>query len=102
MAAFTQSLRELASNYFDMPLVDSTGLNGSWDFIFIGRPPGALQSAGPDGISIFDAVDDSSDEARKGTAPMAVVLVDSVDRKPRRIARTWRGLCRRFRRRHSK
>jgi uncharacterized protein (TIGR03435 family) len=83
MAAFAQSLRELASNYFDEPVVDSTGLNGSWDFDLHWTPPGALQSAGPDGISIFDAVDKQLGlKLEKGTAPMPVVLVDSVSRKP--------------------
>ena len=57
MEEFAKNVHEWAGGYLTDPVVDSTGLKGSWDFDIKWTPRQLLQKAGPDGISIFDAVD---------------------------------------------
>jgi uncharacterized protein (TIGR03435 family) len=57
MEAFAHNVHDWAGGYLSYPVVDSTGLKGSWDFDIKWTPRGLLQKAGADGISIFDAVD---------------------------------------------
>jgi uncharacterized protein (TIGR03435 family) len=64
-------------------VVDATGLKGSWDFDIKWTPQPLLQKAGPDGISIFDAVDKQLGlKLERQTAPRPVLIVDSVNQKP--------------------
>ncbi|HTS28887.1 MAG TPA: TIGR03435 family protein [Bryobacteraceae bacterium] len=82
MAAFALQLHQMAGGYLTMPVVDKTGLQGSWDVEIAWTARGALQMDGSDGISIFDAVEKLGLhlEAQKVSEP--VIVVDSVDRKP--------------------
>ena len=57
MEALARNLGDWAGGYLNYPVVDSTGLKGSYDFEIKWTPRGLLQKAGADGISIFDAVD---------------------------------------------
>ena len=50
----------MAGDYLPNPEVDSTRLEGSWDFDLKWTPNRMLAQAGADGITIFDAVDKSS------------------------------------------
>ena len=82
-AAIAQQLHQMAGGYLTTPVVDSTGLKGSWDFEIKWTARGQLAAAGADGISIFDAVDRQLGlklEAQK--TPVPVIVVDSVNQQP--------------------
>ncbi len=84
MAAFANILRGYGwGSYLPDPVVDQTGLSGTWDFELKWTPRNRLAQAGADGITLFDAVDKQLGlklEPRK--APLPVVIVDSVNEKP--------------------
>ena len=83
MDDLAQQLHSLAGGYLDKPVVNSTGLEGSWDVDIKWTSRGDLEKAGPDGISIFDAVDKQFGlKLELQTAPRPVLLVDSVSEKP--------------------
>jgi uncharacterized protein (TIGR03435 family) len=83
MEEFAATLHELASEYLDGPVVDSTGLEGTWDFDFKWTPRGPLQSAGADGLSLFDAMERQLGlKLQPQKLPMPVIVVDNVNRKP--------------------
>jgi uncharacterized protein (TIGR03435 family) len=78
-----KSVLPRAGAYLPNPVVDMTGLKGSWNFDIMWTGRGALAQAGPDGISIFDAVDKQLGlrlEPQK--VPMSVLVVDGVNEKP--------------------
>lgn len=83
MAELAEALHDMAGGYLSSPVVDSTGLEGTWDFELKWTGRGNLAKAGDDGISIFDAVEKELGlklELRK--APMPVIVVDSANEKP--------------------
>jgi uncharacterized protein (TIGR03435 family) len=83
MEEFARNVHEWAGGYLTDPVVDSTGLKGSWDFDIKWTPKQLLQKAGTDGISIFDAVDKELGlKLERQTAPRPVLIVDSVNQKP--------------------
>jgi uncharacterized protein (TIGR03435 family) len=83
MEEFARNVHQWAGGYLTDPVVDSTGLKGSWDFDIKWTPKGQLQKAGPDGISIFDAVDKQLGlKLEHQTAPRPVLIVDSVNQQP--------------------
>jgi uncharacterized protein (TIGR03435 family) len=83
MEEFARNLHNWAGGYLTDPVVDSTGLKGSWDFDIRWTPRQVLQNAGPAGISIFDAVDKQLGlKLERETAPQPVLIVDSVNEKP--------------------
>ena len=83
MEEFARNVHQWAGAYLTDPVVDSTGLKGSWDFDIKWTPKALLQKAGPDGISIFDAVDQQLGlKLERQTAPRPVLIVDSVNQKP--------------------
>ena len=83
MEEFARNVHEWAGGYLTDPVVDSTGLKGSWDFDIKWTPKRLLQKAGPDGISIFDAVDKQLGlKLERQTAPRPVLIVDSVNQQP--------------------
>ena len=76
-------MRDYAGDYLDKPVFDQTGLKGAWDFEFKWMSKGALQSAGADGISIFDAIEKQLGlKLDLQTSVQKVWLVDNADRKP--------------------
>jgi uncharacterized protein (TIGR03435 family) len=99
MAAFAEQLHtmQIAQVYIgNNPTVDQTGLKGAWDFNFkyTQKPPTAnptvttangtvaVTIAG-DSITLFDAVDKQLGlKLDPITAPIPVLIVDSVNRKP--------------------
>ena len=82
MEAFAAILRGLSAEYIADPVVDSTGLKGTWDFDLRWTPKGPL-AAGRGGISLWDAVDKQLGlRLRPQKIPMPVIVVDSVNRKP--------------------
>ena len=82
MEAFAQNVHNWARDYLADPVVDSTGLKGSWDFDIRWNPKQMLAKAGPDGISIFDAVAKLGLKLETETAPRPVLIVDSVNQRP--------------------
>lgn len=65
------------------PVVNSTGLTGAYDFDLKWTPRQLLSRAGPDGISIFDALDKQLGlKLTLETAPRPVLIVDSVNESP--------------------
>jgi uncharacterized protein (TIGR03435 family) len=83
MDAFAKRLRQMAGDYLSIPVVDSTGLEGFWDFDLKWTFRFGLSRAGADGITIFDALDKQLGlklESQKAPAP--VIVVDSVNEAP--------------------
>jgi len=87
MAAFAASLPSLAAagQFFgSTPVVDRTELQGAWDFSFRYTPklPAAFQVTG-EAIPLSDAIEKQLGlKLEMATAPMAVVAIESVNRKP--------------------
>jgi uncharacterized protein (TIGR03435 family) len=83
MEEFARYLHNWTGGYLTDPIVDSTGLKGSWDFDINWTPPQMLRNVGTPGISIFDAVDKQLGlKLEHQTAPRPVLIVDSVNEKP--------------------
>ena len=83
METFAGILHDFAGGYLTKPVVDSTGLKGSYDFDFKWTGRGQLAQAGDDGISIFDAMDKQLGlKLDLGKTPMPVLLVDRVNQRP--------------------
>jgi uncharacterized protein (TIGR03435 family) len=84
MASLAQLLRAVAGrDYLTIPVVDSTELNGSWDFDLKWNIRQELPQARADAITVFDAVDKQLGlklELQKHPAP--VLVVDSVNERP--------------------
>lgn len=83
MAQLADDLRNIANAYVTNPVVDQTGLKGSWDFELKWTSRQLLTAAGADAITIFDAVDKQLGlklEPQKVAVP--VIVVDSVNQKP--------------------
>jgi uncharacterized protein (TIGR03435 family) len=75
MEAFVPALRAI-SYVMNSPVVDSTGLKGAFDFDIKWKGP-------PDPVSVFDAIDEQLGlKLEPNKAPMPVIVVDSVNRKP--------------------
>ena len=83
MDDFAEQVHNMAGGYLTKPVVNSTGLDGAWDFDIKWTGRGNLEKQGPDGISIFDAVEKQLGlKLELQTAPRTVILVDSVNEKP--------------------
>jgi uncharacterized protein (TIGR03435 family) len=83
MEVFAQTLRGMAGAYFTSPVVDLTGLKGSWDFELKWTARGLLARAGSDGITIFDAVDKQLGlKLEQQSIPSPVIIVDSANQRP--------------------
>lgn len=81
--AIAENLRQMAGGYLDHDLVNSTGLEGSWDFDIEWTPRAALEAKGHDGISIFDAVDKQLGlKLALKDVPMPTLSIEKVNRKP--------------------
>ncbi len=76
-------LKSMAGGYLTNPVVNATGLQGSWDFDIHWTSRGNLQKPAADGISIFDAVQKQLGlKLALEQYPTPVVIVDNVDEKP--------------------
>lgn len=84
MEAFARALPGFASDYFGhLPMVDQTGLRGSWDFALKWNTRNQLAAAGSDGVSLFDAIDRQLGlRLEQQDAPLPVIVVDRVNEKP--------------------
>jgi uncharacterized protein (TIGR03435 family) len=83
MEAFAPLVRQMASGYITGPVVNSTELKGEWDFDIKWTPRGAFAQAGPDGISIFDALEKQLGlKLEPQKVPTAVIVVDAANEVP--------------------
>ncbi len=83
MTAFAALLPRLASAYLPNSVLDSTGLEGAWDFDLKWTMKGLLPLAGADGITVFDAVDKQLGlKLEPQGVPLPVLIVDRVNEKP--------------------
>jgi uncharacterized protein (TIGR03435 family) len=83
METFAQNLRGMGGPYFNNPVVDQTGLKGSWDIDLKFTPRQLLANIGSDAISIFDAVDSQLGmKLDLQKIPTPVIVVDRVNQKP--------------------
>jgi len=83
MEAFAQRLHGIAADYLRNPVVDSTGLKGSWDFDLKWNPRSWISQAGGERITIFDAIDKQLGLALEPREiPTPVTVVDRVNEKP--------------------
>jgi uncharacterized protein (TIGR03435 family) len=83
METFASLLSGAAGDYISSPVVNNTQLEGAWDFTLKWTPRSSLVAAGPDGISIFDAIDKQLGlklELRQ--IPTAVLVVERVNESP--------------------
>jgi uncharacterized protein (TIGR03435 family) len=84
MDALANVLRDWnGGTYLADPVVDRTGLSGTFDFDLKWTPRARLPQAGSDGITIFDAVDKQLGlKLEPQKLPLPVLVVDSVNETP--------------------
>ena len=88
IAAFLEVLRKNAGGPIggylsNNEIVDLTELKGGWDFDVKWTGRGLLANTGSEGVTLFDAIDKQLGlKLASGKAPLPVVVVDSVNRKP--------------------
>jgi uncharacterized protein (TIGR03435 family) len=83
MAEFAERLHGIAGDYLIDPVVDSTGIEGAWDFDLKWNYRSQVLQAGAERTTIFGAVEKQlglSLTLRKVPAP--VLVIDRVDEKP--------------------
>jgi uncharacterized protein (TIGR03435 family) len=83
-ADIARDFHQMAAGYVgDHPMVDSTQLDGRWDFDIKFSPRNQLATAGSDAITFFDALDKQLGlKLELRTAPVPVLIVDKVNEKP--------------------
>jgi uncharacterized protein (TIGR03435 family) len=82
-AAIAENLHQMAGAYIDREVIDSTNLEGPWDFELEWTPRAALAGKGSDGISVFDAVEKQLGlKLELKDVPLPSLVVDHVNRKP--------------------
>ena len=73
----------MAGGYFDHDVIDSTKLEGSWDFDLEWTPRGALAAKGSEGTSVFAAVEKQLGlKVEVQNVPLPSLEIVSVNRKP--------------------
>jgi uncharacterized protein (TIGR03435 family) len=83
MAAFAEVLPRAAGAYITSPVVDETGLTGTWDFEIRFHGRAQLAQAGTEGISIFDALEKQLGlKLELKQRPTSALVVDSVNQTP--------------------
>jgi uncharacterized protein (TIGR03435 family) len=83
MAAFAQQLRGLAGDYLTAPVIDSTGLTGTWDFDLKWISRFHALPAGVERFTIFSAIDQQLGlKLTSGKAPAPVMVIDHVNEEP--------------------
>jgi uncharacterized protein (TIGR03435 family) len=83
MEALASSIRGMAGSYLTSPVVDFTGLKGTWNFDMAWTSKGSLQIVGAAGITVFDAVDRQLGlKLEPQKRPLPVLAIDHVEEKP--------------------
>ena len=82
-ADIATNLQQMAGGYLDHAVIDSTKLEGPWDFDIEWTGRGQLAAKGSDGISIFDAVSKQLGlKLALENVPLPSLAIVSVNRKP--------------------
>jgi uncharacterized protein (TIGR03435 family) len=82
-ADIATNLQQMAGGYLDHAVIDSTKLDGPWDFDIEWTGRGQLAAKGADGISIFDAVTKQLGlKLALENVPLPSLAIVSVNRKP--------------------
>jgi uncharacterized protein (TIGR03435 family) len=82
MDAFAQSIRpRLSSPIQNLPVSNSTGLEGGWD-LDLQIPLRTSESRGPANAAIIEAVEKVGLKIEMGSAPQPVLAVEHVDEQP--------------------
>ncbi len=82
-AGIADNLRQMAGGYLDHDVVDSTKLEGTYDFDIEWTARGALAAKGSDGISIFSAVEKQLGlKLELQNIPLPALAIAKVNRKP--------------------
>jgi uncharacterized protein (TIGR03435 family) len=80
MAAFVQFLQRQVLWQIYQPIVDTTGLKGTWDFDFKALYP---SNNAEDCAAIVNAINSQLGlKLTPGTAPMPIIVIDSVNKTP--------------------
>ena len=83
MDAFARELRRMAGDYLTSPVLDSTGLEGAWDFDLKWNWRSQALPSGAERTTIFDAIDKQLGLALAlQKAPAPVLVIDRVNEKP--------------------
>ncbi len=83
MAAFAEQLRGMGYEYIKEPVVDATGIDGSWDFELRWNRRAQVLPGGAERTTIFDAVSKQLGlSLTLQQAPAPVLVVDRVNEKP--------------------
>jgi uncharacterized protein (TIGR03435 family) len=83
MAIFAQQLRAMAGDYLADPVVDQTGLSGTWDFDLKWNSRSRVLASGTERITIFNAIGQQLGlRLAAAKIPANVLVVDSVREKP--------------------
>jgi uncharacterized protein (TIGR03435 family) len=89
-AQFAELIPWIGSVSYSGPVLDSTGLNGAWDFTLSFSPTGLVQRAGRGGdadannaISFFDAIEAQLGlKLEKHKRPIPVLVIDHIEETP--------------------
>jgi uncharacterized protein (TIGR03435 family) len=83
MAGFAQQLHAMAGDYLADPVVDATGLTGTWDFDLKWNSRNRILAAGTERTTIFSAIDQQlALKLAPEKAPASVIVIDGVSEKP--------------------
>lgn len=83
MELFAKDLYTLGRGYLTQPVVDATGIEGSWDFGLKWTGRQLLEKAGVNGVSIFEAVQKQLGlKLTPQTVPRPVLFVDAAREVP--------------------
>jgi uncharacterized protein (TIGR03435 family) len=82
-AAIAENLRRISIGNLEHDVIDSTKLEGSWDFDLEVTPRFALAAKGSSGISFFDAVEKQLGlKLDQQNVELPSLVIDHVNRKP--------------------
>jgi uncharacterized protein (TIGR03435 family) len=101
MEQFAAKLQNIASGYIHAPVLDATGLEGSWNFTLSFSPAGAMQAGAPGGrgggdpspaaseaadpsgaVTLFDAIEKLGLKLQQQKRPASVLVIDHIEQKP--------------------
>jgi uncharacterized protein (TIGR03435 family) len=90
MVMFASIIAIVSPNYIDLPVVNETGLGGTYDFTFHWTPKQLLDrahegigSSNQSGLTIFDALQSQLGlKLDRKNEPRPAVVIDYVDRMP--------------------
>ena len=105
MEQFAAKLQNIASGYIHAPVLDATGLEGSWNFTLSFSPAGVTQLGGPGGrgggdapaqpsagpteasdpsgaVTLFEAIEKLGLKLQLQKRPASVLVIDHIEQKP--------------------